>query len=112
MTRKNRQNGPDGRRGQSSFSNGLMTSGNRNLLNDSSMKTHRLKPINERDMKIIKRGNKEQDVATYILECKRCGCIAEFVNADVQEDKDEKYVVCPQCGRFTSLGSSAIRRKE
>ena len=62
-------------------------------------------------MKIIQKGNKEQ-VATYILECPRCGCIAEFTNADIQGDRDGHYVVCPQCGRFTSLGSSAIRGKD
>ena len=61
-------------------------------------------------MKIIQRGNKEQ-VAIYTLECPKCGCIAEFVNADIQEDKDGRYVICPQCGRFTSFGSHAIRGK-
>jgi len=63
-------------------------------------------------MKIIKKGNKEQEIATYILECPKCGCVAEFVNADIKGDRDGHYVICPQCGRFASLGSSAIRAKD
>ena len=62
-------------------------------------------------MKIIQRGNKEY-IPTYVLECPRCGCIAEFTIADIRQDKDGQYVKCPQCGQLASFRSSSIKAKE
>ena len=62
-------------------------------------------------MKILKKGKKDK-IPTYILECPGCGCIAEFTNFDVKTDLDGRFVVCPQCGRFTNISSSAIKTKE
>lgn len=59
-------------------------------------------------MKIIKKGNKNKEVPCCILTCPECGCIAEFVNADIKGDRDGHYVVCPQCGSFVSIESEYV----
>ena len=51
-------------------------------------------------MKIIKEGNvKPKEIRKT---CHKCGTVFTYTEADVQSDRDGKYVNCPKCNAFTA----------
>lgn len=43
------------------------------------------------------------DIKLVINKCSKCGCGFAFTEDDIEEDRDGRYVTCPNCGSFIDV---------